>query len=51
MQLSLKLLNSKPVGPLCNQSKVRQECMPMYPLRLSAKIGQACRNRLCPRRP
>ena len=31
MQLSLKLLNSKPVGPLCNHSKVREECMPDVP--------------------
>lgn len=37
MQLSLKLLNSKPVGPLCNQSKVRQECMPDVPFAVIGK--------------
>ena len=39
MQLSLKLLNSKPVGPLCNHSKVREECMPDVPFGSIGKIG------------
>jgi hypothetical protein len=39
MQLSLKLLNSKPVGRLCNQSKVREECMSDVP------FGSIGRNR------
>ena len=37
MQLSLKLLNSKPVRPLCNQSKVREECMPDVPFAVLGK--------------
>src|SRR5450432_3428149 len=31
MQLSLKLLNSNPVRPLCTQSKVREACMSDVP--------------------
>jgi hypothetical protein len=31
MQLSLKLLNSKPVDGECTQSKVRETCMPDVP--------------------
>jgi hypothetical protein len=39
MQLSLKLLNSKPVGLLCNQSKVREECMSDVPFGSIGETG------------
>jgi hypothetical protein len=44
MQLSLKLLNSKPIGPLWMQSKVREPCMPDVPI---GKNPDPCRDVAC----
>ena len=42
MQLSLKLLNSKPVDGLCTQSKVREACMSDVPSGIIGRIGEGC---------